>query len=250
MNNATPGMKNDQSKIKETNCKLAALKKKDQQTQSEDKSETDQFSPYSFQVLEGKKEYNFTSSLKNDMGRIRLRGGAPNYKSENLNEAFIEERKQEKKIYSVNCSLEAVIQLFNFMRSFNFLWISMDHHLLCNMDQACFFCNMRSSCLRLRQTREKGPKGLQLKEFVSHLSQYDSKLGWNWKTKMDDVPKFIEKTLELMMKSGPDIRSHFAMPLNTQHHNEEGKDGFIIRVNLDSNQDGEQTLSIEEILNK
>ena len=54
MNNATPGMKNDQSKIKETNCKLAALKKKDQQTQSEDKSETDQFSPYSFQVLEGK----------------------------------------------------------------------------------------------------------------------------------------------------------------------------------------------------
>ena len=126
----------------------------------------------------------------------------------------------------------------------------MDHHNLCNINEACFFCNMRSSCLRLRQTREKGPKGLQVKEFVCQLSQYDSKLGWNWKTNIDDVPKFIEKTLELMMKSGQDIRHHFAMPSNTQNHNGKGKDGFIFRFNVDSNQDGEQTLSIEDMINE
>ena len=80
-----------------------------------------------------------------------------------------EKGNMEKQIYGVNCEINEIIQLINFFRSFNFLWISTDSHWLCSVPQECFFCYMRSTCLRLRKEREKGPKMVQLNEFVNQL---------------------------------------------------------------------------------
>ena len=74
--------------------------------------------------------------------------------------------KRENKIFGVNCEIEEIIQLLNFFRSFNFMWISSNFHVLCCSDQTCFFCNMRSSCIRLRQVREKGPRWLKPNEYT------------------------------------------------------------------------------------
>ena len=77
-----------------------------------------------------------------------------------LDELDDSDEKLEKHVYAVKCELNGIKKNVNSLRSFNFLWISTDYHELCSKDQNCFFCNMRSSCLRLRQMREKGPRSL------------------------------------------------------------------------------------------
>ena len=57
---------------------------------------------------------------------------------------------------------------------------------------------MRSSCLRLRRERVKGPKSIQLNEFANQLNQYDSVLNWNWKENGTDLASFIGSTLKLI----------------------------------------------------
>ena len=71
---------------------------------------------------------------------------------------------------------------------------------------------MRSSCLRLRATRGRGPKSLRLIEFTSQLNQYQSMLGWNWMENLTDLPKFIENTLKLLDKHENRISECFRIP--------------------------------------
>ena len=87
------------------------------------------------------------------------------------------EDKPCKSIFSVSCEVKQVINLINFFRSFNVLWISTTTHTLCSLNQNCFFCNIRSSCLRLRQERRTGPRCLKVNEFTCQLNQY----GPNWR---------------------------------------------------------------------
>ena len=105
--------------------------------------------------------------------------------------------EQEKNIFGVNCEIRKISDLINFFRSFNFLWICMEQHTLCNIEQSCFFCNMRSSCLRLRQLREKGPRCLKLNEFICQLDKYVSILKWDWTSSNENLKTFIENTLKL-----------------------------------------------------
>ena len=81
----------------------------------------------------------------------------------------------------------------------------MDSHKLCDISQSCFFCNMRSSSLRLRQYREKGPKSLQINEFVCQLFQYSSNLGWDWELNANDMLSFIENTIQLLLRNEKEI---------------------------------------------
>ena len=67
----------------------------------------------------------------------------------------IGEKQVEKTVFGVNCANDQIIQIINFFRSFNLLWISRTSHSLCSLDKSCFFCNMRSACLRLRQCRQR-----------------------------------------------------------------------------------------------
>ena len=67
-----------------------------------------------------------------------------------------------KSVFGMSCEHKEIIQLMNFFRSFNFSWLFSEDHKLCWLDEECFFCNMRSMFLRLRQGRVKGPFLLKL----------------------------------------------------------------------------------------
>ena len=82
---------------------------------------------------------------------------------------------------------------------------------------------MRSSCLKLRKPREKGPRSLKSYEYICQLDKYESVLGWSWKSSKVDPVKFIENTLKLLMKSELSIPSHIIMP-NYQCKNPVKKD--------------------------
>ena len=74
------------------------------------------------------------------------------------------EENKKKKIFSVNCEIEEIIEVITFFRSYNFIWKALTCHQLCTTD--CFFCNMRSTCLRLNAQRGRGPKSLKIMEFI------------------------------------------------------------------------------------
>ena len=57
---------------------------------------------------------------------------------------FKEEEKPIKSIFAVNCEIKQIIQIVNFLRSFNFLWISPEYHCLCSSDDGCSFCSIMS----------------------------------------------------------------------------------------------------------
>ena len=94
-----------------------------------------------------------------------------------------------KKIFAVNCEIQEIIDIINFFRSLNILWISTKEHKLCGLDQNCFFCNIRSSCLRVRQERGTGPEILKVNEYTCQLQQYGS----NWRASISDMPTFIKE---------------------------------------------------------
>ena len=84
----------------------------------------------------------------------------------------LEDEGVSKKYFSVNCKVEELIVLINFFRCFENLWNSAIQHALCIFDKDksnCFFCLMRSTCLRINTPRTTGPKSLKIVEFVSQL---------------------------------------------------------------------------------
>ena len=118
----------------------------------------------------------------------------------------------KKAIFSVNCEIRELTEVITFFRSYNFIWQSLACHDLCSTGN-CFFCHMRSTCLRLDARRGRGPKGLKLVEFISQLNQYQSKLGWNWKESPTDLPVFIENTIKLLGKHERQINDVFQFPI-------------------------------------
>ena len=133
---------------------------------------------------------------------------------------------REIRIFGVNCEIEEISQLLNFFRSFNFMWISSNFHKLCCWDQTCYFCYMRSSCIRLRQVREKGPRCLKPNEYTCQLNQYCSILEWNWREGMADMKNFIENTLTLLARCDKRICSYFIK----KNHDRE----FVFKIEFDS----------------
>ena len=105
---------------------------------------------------------------------------------------------------NLNSEISEIICILNFFRACDFLWKT-SNHPLCESDtksvsEACFYCYMRSSCLRLNQKRSKGPRSIKLIEFTSQLPQYQDKLGWNWMLNCNKSGDFIENTLKMLDK--------------------------------------------------
>jgi hypothetical protein len=98
----------------------------------------------------------------------------------------------KKKIFSVHCEIKDIAQVITFFRGLSFVWKSLTGHKMCQSSLNCFFCHMRSSCLRLSAQRGYGPKSLKVIEFSSQLDQYQTILGWNWSESVSDIPTFIE----------------------------------------------------------
>ena len=119
--------------------------------------------------------------------------------------------------------------------------ISRTSHSLCSLDKSCFFCNMRSACLRLRQCRQKGPKCLQVNEFVCQTHQYESVLNWNWKQDEDNAHKFVENTLKLIMMCDENFTLDIAVPQNEN-------DGAIFKVNTNQRAKNKQTLTMVDLI--
>ena len=135
-----------------------------------------------------------------------------------ITESSEDEVKKKKSIFSVNIGLNEITQLISFFRSFDNVWNSLDFHKICAQNhllESCFFCYMRSSCLRLNAVRRLGPKTLKINEFTSQLNQYQTVLGWNWHDHASNLPIFIQKTLSLLKVYESKIPSQFGL-LNHQ----------------------------------
>ena len=122
----------------------------------------------------------------------------------------------EKKVLAINCEIDEIACLVNFFRSSNFLWSSMFDHCLCKFDPKqpennCFFCHMRSSCLRLNAVRSKGPRSIKLVEFTSQLFQHQN-YGWDWRSNRADLVHFIGNTLRVLGKQEPGVLSLLGFP--------------------------------------
>ena len=92
-----------------------------------------------------------------------------------------------KNVYSVNCEIDEICVVINFLRSSDFLWKLSTNHPKCDFNSKhkelnCYFCHVRSSLLRLNVHRIKGPKSLKPYEFISQLFRYE-KLRWDWRLK-------------------------------------------------------------------
>ena len=122
----------------------------------------------------------------------------PQYDGLDDESSTMEITEKIKTVFGINCENEGIIQLISFVRSFNFLWIACRSHPLCFIGVACFFCNIRSSVLRLRQERNKGPFLLKLNEFICHIDQYESKSKFNFLENLYDIQACINNTLQLI----------------------------------------------------
>ena len=121
----------------------------------------------------------------------------------------------KKDSYAISCDFDDIIQGVTFFRGLSLLWERLADHKLCLSSEIfhdCFFCYMRSSCLRLSAKRGRGPKSLKIVEFISQLNQYLTILGWNWRDNHGDVPSFIEKTFQLLRKYEHRIVTFIGLP--------------------------------------
>ena len=112
----------------------------------------------------------------------------------------IEYVEPSKTVFGINCEHREVVQLMNFFRSFNVLWLSSQDHNLCWLDEDCFFCNLRSMFLRLRQERIKGPFLLKLNEFVCNMKKYEDILDYTLLDNLLEIEQNIENTLQLIFR--------------------------------------------------
>ena len=120
----------------------------------------------------------------------------------------LEDESISRKHFSVNCKVEELIVLINFFRCFENLWNSSIQHALCPFDKDksnCFFCLMRSTCLRINTPRTTGPKSLKIVEFVSQLSKYQEVFNWDWIEDLSDMTALIENTIQLLISSETSI---------------------------------------------
>ena len=113
-------------------------------------------------------------------------------------------------LYSMNCENKLLVTWLNFFRGLNVLWESPSHSLCQLIPQnleicPCFFCMMRSSCLRLKKRGQKGPKSLKTYEVLSQLGQFEI-FGLSWKNLVEDMPTFIKQTLSLLCNSNQNIK--------------------------------------------
>ena len=118
-------------------------------------------------------------------------------------------------MFGVNCEINNIVDLLNFFRSFYSLW-NLQSHSVCSFDQNvdernCFYCSMRSSCVRLNHRRSKGLKDLIPVEFITQLPHYDD-LEWNWKTNGEDLAVFIANTLRLLRRHDNNISELVGFP--------------------------------------
>ena len=118
-------------------------------------------------------------------------------------------------LFSVNCDMNEIAQVLTFFRGLDFIWDSNSCHKICllkPLSENCFFCHMRSSCLRLCTSRGRGPKSWKTIEFICQLPQYQSQLGWNWQENFADLPTFVENTLKLLDKQESNTSELFGIP--------------------------------------
>ena len=174
-------------------------------------SSKSEFSSYDSQA------YNTDTSLQSSISDICQLDGLDDFSE-------LEDIPSNSEIFGVKCEARVIVDLVNFFRSFNFLWICMKDHLLCRLEQACFFCHMRSSCLRIRQERKKGPRSLKISEFTTQLNQY----GIDWRLIAVDMNDFISTTIELLIKSDDSICSKFLIK-----HRSGKVEGHTLLLNTD-----------------
>ena len=105
-----------------------------------------------------------------------------------------------KFVYGIKCEHKEIIQLMNFFRSFNVSCLPSKDHNLCWLDEECFFCNLRSMFLRLRQERVKGPFLLKLTEFVWNISKYEEVLDYTLMNNLVEIEQNIEHTFKLIFQ--------------------------------------------------
>ena len=105
---------------------------------------------------------------------------------------------QIKDIFAINCENNDIVQMISFFRSFQFLWLSFDKHSLCAVEDSCFFCNIRSSILRVNETRVKGPLSLKIYEFISQVGKYEEFFNSILINNLLNIEECIEWTLKLI----------------------------------------------------
>ena len=111
---------------------------------------------------------------------------------------FEEDKKIAKNIFAINCEQAEVIGLVTFFRSFNNLWLNSEFHVLCHVEESCFFCHIRSSILRLRQERTKGPFAIKLNEFVSQIGLYEERMNFDIMHSLQNLESCIKNTFHLI----------------------------------------------------
>ena len=149
-------------------------------------------------------------------GNVLLSNQIPQFDGGNDSASSYDDEIIEKKVLAINCEIDEISRLVNFFRSCNFLWSSMFDHCLCKFDPKqlennCFYCHMRSLCLRLSTVRSKGPRSIKLVEFTSQLYQYQN-YGWDWRSNRDDLVHFIGNTLRVLGKQEPGVLSLLGFP--------------------------------------
>ena len=112
----------------------------------------------------------------------------------------------------------------------------------------CFFCLMRSSCVRINSLRATGPKSLKIVEFVSQLSKYQVVLHWDWRKDKSDMTAFIENTLKLLKSSENSVSEQFIVQQHcTQCETCQAfSKKFIIDLHVESS--GENVLKMEDVV--
>ena len=129
-----------------------------------------------------------------------------------LDDNLTDDERKHKGLFAVNCEETGIIQLMNFFRGFDILWENVSKHKICNFNQNCFYCHMRSSSLRLNVERKKGPKGLKMNEFVSQLDQYEKRFNIKWRNMLLDFPTLCQSTLNLIHDAEIQTASIFGLP--------------------------------------
>ena len=112
----------------------------------------------------------------------------------------------------MNCESQSIITWVNFFRSFDFLWENKDH-CFCDMNTSCFFCHMRSCCIRLRSRGQKGPRALKPYECLSQLDQFKQMFGVDWRDISGNILTFVNETLKLLNRGNSNIKDHL-IPLH------------------------------------
>ena len=100
---------------------------------------------------------------------------------------------------------------------------------------------MRSSCLRIRQERVKGPKSLKLNEYTNQLHHY----GANWKYCVSELPRYVEMTAALLIKSDVSLSSKILQPLPTSEQSK-----YLLNIEFDDDISIDITELIEKTLTK